>query len=196
MEEKCSSAITQLLISLLPETKDKERIIKYGLELIITASIGLLLMACVSFAARKPLAWIAFILGFAPLRTTAGGFHASSHWRCYIITTITCAASIAFTLVGNITAWHYLAISGLSFLVMLIFSPVEAKNKPLSSKKRATNRCISLLIIGIELTMSLLLILCGIHQAYIDIFYYGILAASISIIAAKINNLQRKEMKR
>lgn len=156
MENKCAGAIAHFLVSMLPEIKAKERVIKYGVELIITASVGLLLAAFVSLIAGKPIAWIAFILGFAPLRTTAGGFHASSHLGCYIITTTTFAVSVTFSLIGNVTVWHYIIISTLSSIVMLILSPIAAMNKPLSPTKRLANRYISLLIIGLELVVSLL----------------------------------------
>lgn len=194
MEEKCSKAIARFLISQIPEAREKERILKYGLELMITAFIGLMLMVCVSILSGQPLAWLPFILGFAPLRTTAGGFHASSHVGCYILTTVTFAISVALALVGRMMSVQYFVISVLSFAIIIAFSPVEASNKPLSPEKRVANRRVSLLIAATELIISLLLICCGIGRVYISVFYYGILAASISIVSVKIKNFVERRL--
>lgn len=194
MEEKCSNAIAYFLSSQIPEAKGKEKILKYGLELMITALVGLLLMACVSLIAGYPLAWLPFLLGFAPLRTTAGGFHASSHLGCYCITTVTFSICMMLALLVNSGALLYVIIAGLSLVVVLAFSPVEARNKPLSPARRVANRHFSLLIAGIELIISLLLFCVEIQLVWITLLYYGILAASISIVAVKISTLIERRL--
>lgn len=193
MEQKCAATLAHFLAIHIPEAEGKENIIRYGFELMITALIGLLLMILVSLIGGQPLAWVPFILGFAPMRTTAGGFHASSHLGCYIITTAVFSLVMVLAATCQPYAWIYMIVAGISFAFVLALSPVEAQNKPLSQLKRIANRRVSLILAGVELIGSIILFVLDFSTLWTAMFYYGILAASVSLVAAKITILFRKE---
>ncbi len=187
--------LAHFLSSHIPDAKDKEAIIRYGLELMLTTFIGFLLMVGVSIIGQHPFAWLPFVIGFAPLRTTAGGFHASSHLGCYSITTITFSVCMAMAFLLEANDMLNVLIAGLSFVTVVLFSPMEAQNKPLSPKNRTANRRISLMISLAELVASLLLFQNRIHSAWVQLFYYGILAATVSVVAAKIKILTERRFR-
>lgn len=193
MEQKCAVTLAHFLAIHIPEVKGKENIIRYGFELMITVLIGMLLMILVSFIGGQPLAWLPFILGFAPIRTTAGGFHASSHLGCYIITTAVFFLVMVLAVICQPYTWIYTLVACMSFALVFALSPVEAKNKPLSHHKRVANRRVSLLLAGAELIGSSILFVLDFSTLWTALFYYGILAASVSLVAAKITTLFRKE---
>lgn len=56
----------------------------YGVQLLISTWINVQIIAVVSFLLHIPFAWIGFLLGFVPLRITAGGFHAKSPLMCSV----------------------------------------------------------------------------------------------------------------
>lgn len=86
MIQKLSSACARNIISLGKLQGVNEAVLCYGCELIITSLIGLLILIGLSVLIGHPLAWIFFVIGFAPHRTSAGGYHADTHMRCYTVT--------------------------------------------------------------------------------------------------------------
>lgn len=192
MESKCATTIAHFLAINIPEARAKENIIRYGLELMITAFVGLLLMICVSVIGGHPLIWLPFIFGFAPIRTTAGGYHAPSHLGCYIVTTATYSFFMMLALFLRTHLWIYIVSTAVSFLLVLTLSPVEAQNKPLSQRKRKANRRASLFLAAVELIGAVLLFCLEVSSLWATMFFYGILAASLSLVAAKIITLTER----
>ncbi len=60
--------------------------VRYGLELIISDFLKFILLIILSMFLGSVLDMILIILVFVVFRTTFGGYHADSHWRCFIIT--------------------------------------------------------------------------------------------------------------
>lgn len=56
----------------------------YGVQLLLSTLVNIFCIAVVSVLAALPLAWIPFLVGFVPLRVSAGGFHAKTPLRCFI----------------------------------------------------------------------------------------------------------------
>lgn len=68
-----------------------------------------------------------FMAAYIPLRSFAGGFHAKTPLRCYIFSVMMLIiVSIAFKYL-SIAAWMYYAVLAVSFVIVLILSPVEDK---------------------------------------------------------------------
>jgi accessory gene regulator B len=75
---------------------------------------------------------IVFILTYIPMRTYAGGYHASTQLRCYLL-------SIPFMLIAllgiRIIPWNGYICMGTLFLIVLVIyrlAPVENANRPFS----------------------------------------------------------------
>lgn len=61
----------------------------YGVQLLLSTLVNIFCIAVVSVLAALPLAWIPFLVGFVPLRVSAGGFHAKTPLRCFITFSVT-----------------------------------------------------------------------------------------------------------
>lgn len=188
MIQKLSSVCAKNIISLGKVHKINEAVLRYGCELILTSIIGLLIMVGLSVLIGHPLAWVFFVMGFAPLRTTAGGYHADSHIRCYTVT------SVMF-LMGVLTAYEicwnhftYLAVSLFSALMVGFLAPVEAINKPLSAKRYRLNRNRSLILIFINCVIAVIFAMLELVSEEANMYYAGIFFASTSLIMGKIKN--------
>ena len=81
----------------------------------------------------------------------------------------------------------YLAIAVISLVTLLILSPSEAKNKPLTPEQRRRNRRRSLILGGLNLAIGIFLI-WGLQAPapWCTSYYLGVIAASISMWAAQI----------
>jgi len=131
---------------------------KYGFQVMISTAINLICVLIISILTSSALNGLLFILAFIPLRMTAGGYHAKHHWSCiwgFII------IFFGFSMLCNHLNIRFVFIYTLisivfSSLMVWIFSPIEAINKPLTEEKRKRNRKHSLIIVGINMAIVVL----------------------------------------
>ena len=126
---------------------DKETY-QYGLELLISTFINLVIMIGISIAFGHPLIVVPYLLAFIPFRLFAGGYHARNHLFCILFNALTYSVSCLIALhVKESTGILACVIeSSVSLAVVFLFAPVSAKNKPLTQEEKKRNRMISLVI--------------------------------------------------
>lgn len=167
-------------------------VLRFGLELLFTSTVGVISMIVVSLVFGKPWAWLFFLAGFAPQRTTAGGFHARSHSSCITISTLIFSSALVMSYYLNWSAYLYLTISIISLALVLFLSPVEAANKKLKNSTAQRNRLLSILFSSLYAVLACILSVMDIVEAWITILYSGIAFASASLVIAKINLQKRR----
>jgi len=64
--------------------EDKE-VYEYSLELLLSAVLNFSAVIILAVCTGKIMEASLFVLGFVPLRTLAGGYHAKNHFRCFSI---------------------------------------------------------------------------------------------------------------
>ena len=193
LEELLAQKLAKRTVMRIPDIADKERVIAYGYELLITSSVGVLLLSVCAFVSGLYLAWIPFLIGFAPLRTVAGGYHAPTHALCYLVTTSIFCFCLAIAGIGLLSYIHLLSIMVVSVFLVFLFAPVEARNKPLTKMKYARNRKRSIVCSVFWVAVAVILCLMKFTDVYTTLLILGVAAASGSLIVAKIINLFRKE---
>lgn len=126
---------------------DKETY-QYGLELLISTFFNLVIMIGISIAFGHPLIVVPYLLAFIPFRLFAGGYHARNHLFCILFNAITYFVSCLIALhVEESTGILACVIeASVSLALVFLFSPVPAKNKPLTREEKRRNRMISLVI--------------------------------------------------
>lgn len=90
-----------------------------------------------------------FTLGI-PQRIYIGGYHATSHTRCYLA--FSGLALICILLSKAIAANHLFRILTTAALmgIAIFFSPIEATNKPLGKKKRLSYKMVASVLSSID----------------------------------------------
>ena len=168
--------------------QQSEPVLCFGFELIITTLVGVGAIFLIAILTGKPWSCVLFLLGFAPLRKYAGGYHATTHSRCHIISTI--IFSICLFTSSHLDLPHIgiFIISMFNWIVILIFAPVSARNKPLSSEHILKNRTISIMIASFEAILALEFLILKASNNIIEVFYLGTLSATTSMLVAKIEN--------
>ena len=85
-----------------------------------------------------------------PQRIYIGGYHATSHTRCYLA--FTGLALICILLSKVIAANHLFRILTTAALmgIAIFFSPIEATNKPLGKKKRLSYKMVASVLSSID----------------------------------------------
>ena len=157
----------------------------YGFELMLSGLANVVLIVMVSFAFHRYYDWVLFLSAFIPLRTTAGGYHASTHFRCIITGTtifaillLTCQLRIDWTRV-------ILTVSTISFILVLSFSPVEVSNKKLTDMQRKKNRQISIYISSCNMLIAVATFFVEGFSGVLIIYFAGVFAAALSMLVVK-----------
>lgn len=188
MIKKLSHFLAQSIVTCVAGRNYSADAIAFGLELIFTYLFGTAILMVISVLCRQPLAWLVFILGFAPLRTTAGGFHAKSQLSCFAVSSGIFLLSMIVSFLCAWTSTVYLLVCSVTLILVLLLSPVEAVNKKLTQEQRNKNRARSLIISVINIVITLLFCVMNVVSALINLYFAGVAMAAASLIIAKIKN--------
>ena len=167
MEEFISSVSSRLVRQKALSADDID-IFAYGLDLLLFT--GLTNAALILFGVmvgRLPQTLL-HILTFSLLQGLGGGYHATTHLRCFLVTAACWAAAMLFALYLPVAAHIFLFIIGV--FTVFLFAPIENRNAPMSDKKKCKMRrytrfaCLSLSavsIIGFFGTINIFLTIAG-----------------------------------
>lgn len=167
--------------------KDDEEVYEYGLQLLLSTVINGLIALLIAIITGTLLQCFLYLAAFIVMRKTAGGYHANTHLGCCCILAVVLSCFIAFIKFVPVDVYILIALFSIVFSVIIIFlfSPLEHKNKPISSEDKIRLKRKSRIYI---LIISAIIIVLGIlkfNTAMISVAF-GILTSSGSIAAAKI----------
>lgn len=171
--------------------KDEREVYIYGTELTLSSIVGILALIFVSICTGNYFQWLPFLMGFVPLRLLGGGYHAKNHRSCII--TFTSVFLVCTVLTETIKKEKPILVmlSFLVFFIIILFSPVEPKNKTLSISTRTTNRRKSIILALINAIITILYVNNNIKNSiWITTYLTGFISAGIFMFIAA---LSRKE---
>lgn len=103
---------------------------EYGFNMGITVLLNLISTIVIGVIVGKVFESIAFLVFYIPLRSYAGGYHASTPRRCYFISIVIIMEMLLF--IGYVDlSIIYIILLLVGMVVCFAFAPVEDKNKPL-----------------------------------------------------------------
>jgi accessory gene regulator B len=169
--------------------EDKE-VYEYCLELLLSTVLNFAAIIIIAIFTRKILEAALFVSGFVPLRAQAGGYHATNHFRCFLILLFTYSIfllAVFFIPVKFILATTIILVL-VSILLIYILSPVEDSNKPFSEeetkkfkrKSRISILVYALAVLGLSLLFS--------NKIFGFSLAFGIFSVSFSLLASVIRN--------
>lgn len=131
----------------------------YGYELLISSIISVLIVVLVSIICGDVRYALSFLLGFVLQRIYIGGYHATSHIRCYLAFSGMFLICVLLSKLIVVTYILRIMTTVLLLSISILFAPVEAKNKPLNEKKRLKYKTIALTLSAIDFIFALLNVL-------------------------------------
>lgn len=185
MERKLANYFAKRVLEYSKSANSSISVLAFGFELIITTVIGVLLLIIISVFAGMPWSWLPFLLGFAPLRTTAGGYHAPTHFWCYFISSVGFIICLLLSIHIPISSLCCLILSLLTTGVVFALSPVPARNKQLSKDVRQKNRRRSL-----KIAVALMILIAALHfirfsNTNVVLLVLGSASAAVSLVVEK-----------
>lgn len=185
---KISKKMSSYFIKRGDIVEEEREVYDYYFEIMLSTVLNALFLIICGIMFNDLVNTILFIIGFVIFRTVSGGFHASSHMKCFLT-----LASVFFVLIIMLkfvpVQWmNVLTIIFLLVSTLLIYfvAPVEHKNNPLDENTREKlKKSAQILSVLISFIIVVLIFTIGFSK-YIFSFCYGMFAVAISIVAVKI----------
>lgn len=156
MINNLSAYIVDKLVSKGTVTEDERELYIYGLFMIFSHLMYLVLAIIFGLIFRCFLESIIFYITFQFIRRYAGGYHAKTETRCEILSALSilcCIMLIKFSKIYDIKI-VLLSISLVFAVLIFILCPLDTPEKPLSDKEYTYFRKISWIILsGILITI-------------------------------------------
>lgn len=167
----------------------------YGMELLFSSLFGVVALIIISTVCGKPFLWIPYLAGFIPLRLSGGGYHAKTHFRCIFTFSLLYSLVLLIAIFYAIPVRAWLIVCLVNLVIILLFSPVAAPNKPLKECQGRTNRRNSLFLSLANLFGCVVLVfLCTPQNSWVNMYFAGSSMAGLSILLAVINKRGRRKL--
>lgn len=145
MLDKLITASTNYLIRQQVIDEVDRDVYDYGFHSLYNNIIDLASIIIIAVWLRQVPQTILYHLSFIVIRQTAGGFHAKTHLRCFVISTIIWMFSLwGISLTSS--SIIYIALAGLSVMLIWMKAPIEHVNSPLDSEKYMRMKLLSKLL--------------------------------------------------
>lgn len=166
---------------------DDRQIIVFGLislmqicfNIITTVMIGLFLGMLVES--------IYFLISFAPIRSYAGGYHAITPIKCYLLSVLIIIAVLLTQKYEVIGATMYFMGTIFSTVIIISLSPQQDTNKPLDSIEIKMYRKKAYFFLAVNMATLILTYLIGLFDVAKTISL-SLFILAISLVAAKLIN--------
>jgi accessory gene regulator B len=177
---------------------DDEEVYTYSFEILLSTFANFLALTFLSVITRTVPESALYLLGFAPLRQIAGGYHAKNHFRCFLILMCSYAVFLLLLLYLPVDVQFPVIVTSvlLSVVYVFLFAPAEDANKPLSYEEKVRfkkkSRCF---IAGYAATIGLLTGFVP-DKKFVFSLAMGVFTAAISLMANFIryeNGKQREQ---
>lgn len=157
----------------------------YGLEAIYSSTLELVSILLLAALVGNFWQTVAFFLAFIPLRVYAGGYHATTRLRCFLISLAVYGLfAVALALIP--AAWYrMLALAGCAWAGWVVWrrAPVVHHNRRISLAARQHYRKTSRLICAIEVMLILVGVVILPENAIVFALLLGLMAEALSMVA-------------
>ncbi len=202
MYKKIAISLTESFIRRNILDEEKREICTYGFEMIFANLTYFLIFIATAVVTNTVLVSFFFWLGLFLVRRIAGGHHSESYFSCHCLSAFCHILFIAAVKLIPTDIFHYCSYGVLIFAIiaLILFAPVDHKNKPFIKTEFARFRKYSL-IYSFILTLVTLSYCLGYCFANIPLtvnliifsYSFGTLSATVSLLSAKI--IRYKERK-
>ncbi len=142
-----------------PDDRDAVEIHRYGLYCFLSDILDFSCLFLVSSLFNLIPHTVVYYIAFIGLRRLAGGYHASTRIRCFVISMITWGISMWMILSFCHYRWLTAAITLMSCLPILYWAPIEHPNNPMSKtkiiNKRKGSRIYTFILLGVTIALLL-----------------------------------------
>lgn len=170
--------------------QEDTEVYEYSLEILLSTILNFLAVIAIAVFTRTSLLTLFYLSGFIPLRLIAGGYHADTHFRCFLVLLGTYSAFLAiisFTPDSFVRAAALAAVVVTAFLIFLL-APVEDKNKPVPAEAQKAFKLKSRIAVFVYTAVTVLLLFTVPGSRIAFALALGTASVALSLLATKIKN--------
>lgn len=176
--------------------KDRE-VYLYAYELLLNQIINVVIAIGIAVILRAPI-WVAvLLLGYIPLRSYSGGYHADSNFGCSVVSAVMIFV-VCFTagmMENTQAAFLSLAAFAASGVLIFLAAPVPDKNKPLDEAETVRYRLRSRVIWAVEALAGTAMVMLGWEVGVVLALGHAVLSLMLCLGLLK-NRTQKKRFKK
>lgn len=122
--------------------EERSEFVKYGMERGKTILMSIMVVLMLGYIFGILWQSIIFYISFSSLRRYAGGFHAESQGKCYVISLVTLIISLFCMKLANWSIGVNIFVQAICLALIFILAPVENQNRKLDDieKKQYENK--------------------------------------------------------
>jgi len=167
--------------------EDDRVVYEFGLDKLFSSLANFFSAMILGLLFEVPLQAVVFYVAYTMIRVYAGGYHAEKPLTCFFVSIgalVPCLVAIRFYQVWSVPVvfWGLLVVS---VVVLVMFGPVEHKNKMLDDVERVVYRHQMLKKMTIVATAAVGLAVFSLNSFSVAVLY-GILLAAVATIAGKM----------
>lgn len=192
MFNKISLRVTNRLLKRELITQEDYEIYLFGVEQMLVLLLDLLTCVLVGVVFGNILQTILFVAAFAGVRVYAGGYHASTPWSCYLLTT---GMIIVSTVILKYIDWNVGVLIGLlvvASLVILKFAPVDTENKPIDDVEYVYFRKKTKLVLLVEIILAVLGVVFQL-KITAESIVWALAVLAVALVCEKLKKQMKKE---
>jgi len=197
MLHTASRRIVERLYTHCPLEQQKKAIYTYGVEITISTMISLLSVFLISVVTQNMFCYCSFLVCFVFVRLFVGGYHATTYFRCFVLTNAIYLLIQFLGLIADYYRMFYVIPLCIAFanLIILRFSPVCNKKHPLSERRYKVNFIVSRVLV---LILTLILVSLCFFKNFVSYLYFPVLAltAVAVMIIPTIHERRKSDGKR
>ena len=165
---KAASAITNRMIAYQIIPENEKEVYQYGLEILLSSLFTMSVILLAASLTDSLMIGIWYLIVSVPLKVTAGGYHAPTYTRCFLISTLEFLAQslLVKVLTGlSFPAYAWLILYLCSVLYIYHCAPVKNIHHPISERRLMQNRRRAVCFLGAD-TLALI-ILYALHRDFL-----------------------------
>lgn len=165
-------------------SSDKRELYKYGFQNGMILILNFITSLIIGALFGMFLEIILLLAAYIPFRSYAGGHHASSAEKCYIVSSAIEAIWVCMLKFEIIPARLLIAMLIIGVCVCLLLAPVESKNKSLDEQERRIYKKMALIILSAE--VCIWFILTFVLHIFEEIIPLAIFTEAVMLVLGKI----------
>ena len=172
--------------------EDDVELYAYGFYILISKLLFLIIALILGVILNIVFESIVFYVSFSIIRAYAGGVHANKEWKCFLYTSISivmCALGIKIMNKIEPTTF-FVSMLIISSVIIVVLSPLDTKEKPLSTEEKEKYSIISIFITLVYIIVILMLAKLGIKK----MCYAIMVAIALESVLLLIGFIQQKSI--
>ena len=163
---------------------------KYGIDLFISSFLKIFSILIIAVFGGNFIETVLLFVFFIPLRIYAGGYHADTKMKCYLISLMMYGFSYVIASISPCKIYSVIDVCGtvFSLIVVLIKAPIIHDNKRVNDIERKNYRKISIEICLLETMIILLLTILIPEKIIVTYLMIGQVSVALSMLAAMLKN--------